>query len=392
MLYGTDHGFGTLPSGSRSPARLDRESSAVSPLAFASAPNQRGANRLLEEELRSHDLQLLRSQRDDRSGTPHSVLGSGGIAVVYHCAEPADRSFPQREVAVKIIQFNDTESRTRLLREARALAQISHPGIVPVYRLLDLGAHGLGFVMPVFPGGTLHPILEQPSWSRADRITAFGAIIATLAALDVFHGRGILHRDVKPANILLNAQRFAALGDLGFLERLPGKPAPGETLLRGHSRSRSGSEADPLDEVRLPSIRTITDDPRFTRDGRVVGTPHWMSPEQTVGRPLTPASDLYPVGVMLYWLVTGSGPFARGPHTALSLETVPETIASGKPIHPRWRAPFLGGLQCQLLMRALATNPAERFQSAYEMAQALAEAFPDRQLRPYWRRFQFHGR
>ncbi len=256
------------------------------------------------------------------------VLGEGGMATVYLATDERHH----RKVAVKVMrpELAATLGSERFLREVEIVAQLSHPHILPMY---DSGeADGLlYYVMPYVEGGTLNARLKRESQLPVDEAVRLAREVAE--ALEFAHQRGIIHRDIKPANILLQSGH-ALVADFGIARAI-------------------GQEGVAL-----------------TATGIAVGTPHYMSPEQgSGGREVDARTDVYAVGVVLYEMLAGEPPFT-GPN--------PQTIlARAMTESPRTLTATRQGLPPQLdqvVVRALAKNPADRLPSAGAFAAALASA------------------
>lgn len=247
-------------------------------------------------------------------------IGTGGMAVVY---EATDERL-HRTVAIKILHPHlgkELSASDRFLREARAAAKIDHPNVVRIY---DFGeSDSLNYIiMEYVPGTNAETLLSEKGPLPADTIISIMVEIAT--ALAQAHAQGMIHRDVKPANILLHKQGRAMLTDFGLAHRLP--------------------------------------DPRLTSENAVAGTPSFMAPEQLGGKTLSPAADIYSWGVCFYALVTGALPYRRQEfpdilsdirHGAIELDS--GLLAK----MPPW---------CyELLHRCLCANPSERISDATEL-------------------------
>ncbi len=238
-----------------------------------------------------------------------------------------------RAVAIKELPrafAADASVRARFATEARVLASLDHPHIVPVYDYIE--SEGLCLlVMEHLPGGTV--------WSRFTGTgmtvdAAAGIVLATCAALEWAHRQGVLHRDVKPENLMFSATGILKVTDFGIAKVLGGS----DTLA--------------------------------TRKGEVLGTPAYMAPEQAQGTDLTPATDVYAAGVMLYELLSGRLPFPEdGDAMAVLYRHVHE-----QPTPLGEVAPGVPDAVADVVMRALATDPAERWDSAEAFGVALAEA------------------
>ncbi len=238
-----------------------------------------------------------------------------------------------REVAIKQLPrafAADPDVRARFTAEARVLASLDHPHIVPVYDYVERDGLCL-LVMEQLPGGTL--------WSRfsADGFTppaAAAAVLASIAGLQAAHEHHILHRDVKPENLMFSASGALKVTDFGIA-----KVVGGEGTLA-------------------------------TRAGEVVGTPAYIAPEQARGAALSPATDVYAVATMFYELLSGQLPFADdGDAMALLFKHAFET-----PVPLTDVAPFVPAPLAEVVMRGLATDPTDRYPSAEAFGVAIAEA------------------
>jgi serine/threonine protein kinase len=254
-------------------------------------------------------------------------LGSGTFATVYRAVDPE----LQRDVALKVPHEGLlTEPRVvdRFLDEARALAQLRHPRIVPIYEVGSDGACYF-FVMALIEGQGLDAVIRRgpPPHRRAARIACDLA-----DALAYAHEHGIVHRDVKPANILIDHQGRANLMDFG-LARRQGSVGPG-------SPDRTGS---------------------------IVGTPAYLAPEQAhgVANDVLPAADQYSLGVVLYELLCGRPPFIGPPPLVLS------HAIQRKPPRPRSMNPEVPPTLEALCLKAMAKRPEERFTSCRALADEL---------------------
>jgi eukaryotic-like serine/threonine-protein kinase len=251
-------------------------------------------------------------------------LGAGGMAEVYRAHDPR----LGRDVALKLVRpallGRDPQALERFTREARTLARLNHPQIVAVF---DYGEHeGRPYlVLDYVAGGTLKT-LPRP----LDVQTAASLLAPIAHALAYAHGEGVIHRDVKPANILLRASQRPLLSDFGIAQ-----------LIAGDGQSN------------------------LTGSGMVVGTPQYMAPEQWHGKAV-PASDCYALGVVFYELVTGQLPFS-GTTAAVVLRRQ----ASGPPLAPRTLGVDMPAAAEQVIMRALAYDPAARFPGLASYATAL---------------------
>ncbi|HEY3701282.1 MAG TPA: serine/threonine-protein kinase, partial [Acidimicrobiales bacterium] len=258
-------------------------------------------------------------------------IGRGGVAEVY---EGLDTRL-SRPVAVKILRpryAGDDVRRRGLSAEARAAARLSHPNVATVY---DVGEDERRpcIVMELVNGGTLARRLQDPPMGQEEAVRL---IVQVLGALDAAHRAGIVHRDIKPGNILLTEDGTAKVTDFGIAKAL--EPA----------------------DIDL----TLTDE--------VMGTPRYLAPERAAGAQATVASDVWAVGVVLYEALTGRPPFDAD--TSLGLAIAAER---GDLVPPEVYRPDLSTALGAVVARALAPRPLDRFTSASEMAAAVSRAVAD---------------
>jgi len=241
-------------------------------------------------------------------------LGSGGMADVYLARDPA----LGRDVAVKMPRLRP-EALARFAVEARAVARLEHPAIVPIYEYGDSGGQPF-LVMRHMRGGSLADRLRRGPWSPAQAVPLIERIAA---ALDYAHSQGVIHRDVKPGNILFDEHGQAFLSDFG-IARL----------------------ADGIDG---------SAGPRLTAVGAVPGSPAYLSPEQARGvRDLDGRSDIYALGIVLFEMLTGAVPHPLGPVGGVA------SLAA--------RRPDLPAATQTVLARALAADRNARYGRAAELA------------------------
>ena len=245
-------------------------------------------------------------------------LGEGGMGEVY---EAWDHRL-ELAVAIKLVAPRLLASqvvRERMLNEARALARIGHSHVVRMFDVFEEEDGGLALVMELMPGGDLSGLLAQGRlpWHEVRRLT-----LQMLDGLQAVHQAGLVHRDLKPGNVLLNLAGDAKLADLGIAREMSGRMQ--------------------------------------TRTGMVLGTSEYMSPEQVRGLTVDPRSDLYSLGIVVYELATGASPYQ-----GLSDYDMQEGHVRRA---PDWtRLPDITGL-ASFLERTLAKDPADRWPSASEMA------------------------
>lgn len=246
-------------------------------------------------------------------------LAQGGMGLIYRARDP----YMQRQVVIKVLTYQhvtDEVFREFFQREAEIIAALEHPCIVPVY---DFGWYGAQpyIVMRYMAGGTLEDRLQRGELKQTEIAHVFSRVAE---ALDAAHARTVIHRDVKPSNILYDAQGEVYLADFGIAKSLALTDEAGTWL---------------------------------------VGTPAYMSPEQVLDQPLDGRSDVYAMGIMLYRILTGQLPFAAesvsslvNAHVALP---VPEMRVIRANIPAVWQ---------EVVGKALSKDPADRHASAGDFA------------------------
>ncbi|HLX58847.1 MAG TPA: serine/threonine-protein kinase [Ktedonobacteraceae bacterium] len=275
-----------------------------------------------------------------------SKLGEGGMARVYKAYHARLR----REVAIKVILAHIAEQadfKVRFEREAQLVANLQHPNIVAVYDFGDFG-NLTYLVMQYVGGGTLRDKLRGGHALDPRQATMYAFQMGN--ALHHAHLRGIVHRDVKPQNMLVssNDPNQLLLSDFGIAKLYDARHEP--TLL-----NITGS--------------ATTQDPSLTSADQIVGTAEYMSPEQINGRPVDARTDVYALGVVLFQMLTGEVPFQSTTVQGLLFQHV-----YTPPRRLRELNPYASETLENIIARAMAKAPADRFQSAEEMAQALEAA------------------
>jgi hypothetical protein len=256
----------------------------------------------------------------------HAELARGGMGIVYHALDTR----LGREVALKVMRAGvlaRPEELERFNREARAIAKLNHPHIVPLY---DVGTwEGQHFfTMELARAGSLakhRPRLQQ------DRRAAMTVLLKVTRALAQIHAQGLLHRDLKPANILMRDDETPLISDFGL-------------------------------------AKAVDVDPDLTRTGAAVGTPSYMAPEQAGSRPerIGPATDIWSLGIIGYELVCGARPFAHSDERRLI-----DAIVHDPPYSPRKARPGLDRDLETILLKCLEKDPAQRYASAEALADDL---------------------
>jgi serine/threonine protein kinase len=263
-----------------------------------------------------------------------SPIGAGGMGEVWR----AEDTRLLRQVAVKILPESlaaDPEWKERFLREARTIAQLNHPNIATIYNIEEHG-QTLFIAMELVEGEALSAMIANGAMAPAEVVR-----VATHVAdaLSEAHSKGIVHRDIKPDNILVSPRAVKVL-DFGIAKQIGG-----------------------------------TADPSLTQGGMVVGTPHYMAPEQALGRAVDTRTDIFSVGVVLYEMLTGQKPFGGAAVTEILLQ-----IVMTEPRDVAMAAPGITQALAAVVRRCMQKQAAERFQSADELRRALTNALKEERV------------
>ena len=264
-------------------------------------------------------MQLGRYRLDEQ-------VGQGGMAVVWRGFDTQLR----RVVAVKVLHPHlhaREDVRRRFDREAQAVARLHHPHILDVYDFSGLAAEPSYLVTEFIRGRTLRDFAEGTPFHPPELATA--CLLPIAEALEHAHAAGVVHRDVKPENVMVREDGVVKLTDFGIAALLD----PGE---------------------------------KFTMTGSILGSPAHLAPETIEGKPADPRSDLFSFGTILYWLSCGELPF-QAPSPAALLRA----ILDGKLTDPRAVRPAVSDGQAKIISRCLERDPARRYQTATELRQEL---------------------
>ena len=260
-----------------------------------------------------------------------SRLGAGGMGEVWR----AEDTKLLRQVAIKILPealAKDPEWKGRFLREARTVAQLNHPNIATIYSI-DQQGDTLFIAMELIEGDSLSAVISKGPMMPADAVRV---AVHVADGLSEAHVKGIVHRDIKPDNIILSP-RFVKVLDFGIAKQIGG-----------------------------------TADPGLTQGGMVIGTPHYMSPEQALGRAIDARTDIFSLGVVLYEMLSGTKPFNGEAVTEILLQ-----IVMAQPRDIGQAAYGITPALAKIVRRCMQKQPEERFQSCDELRAALAESLKE---------------
>ena len=263
----------------------------------------------------------------------HERLGRGGMATVFKAHDPSIG----RDVAIKFLHASlcqEPEYRTRFLSEARAAGGLSHPNIVTVHDVGEIEGRPY-MAMELLDGQTLSEVIAGGPPQPIRDVVVMGVQLAR--ALDYAHSRGIVHRDIKPGNIMqVNGTKTVKVTDFGI----------------AHIES-AGVE-------------------QRTRAGDVLGTPQYMSPEQAKGERLDGRSDLFSTGIVLYLMLTGQRPFKGDSLVSLAMQ-----ISNAEPKPIEQLRPEVPAAVRRIVARCLAKSPERRYRSGKELAEALTKVLTE---------------
>jgi Protein kinase domain len=256
-----------------------------------------------------------------------SELGRSGMATVYRAFDPISN----REVAIKILprdMLDNLVTRARFKREIKLIASLEHPAIVPVYDVGGEDNHQPFFVMRYMSGGSLTEMIKKGRFSLRDAALVIERIAS---ALDHAHSRGVIHRDIKPDNVLFDASNNPYISDFG--------------------------------------VAKFTESMVSSTNQEVIGTPAYISPEQALGEDVDHRADVYGLGAMLYEMLTGERPFGKDTVIGLALQHVNDPVPNVLNLRPD-----LPGEVDVIIKRAMAKNRENRYNTALELAHDLNKA------------------
>jgi len=284
----------------------------------------------------SPDLTALRRRLQQALGeefTVGALLGEGGFAAVFRVRDKA----LSRDLAVKVLDLGLTPFSSlaeRFVREARTIARLEHPHIVPIHKVGGYRNEILYIAMRCVDGPSLRQLLER--YQRLSVGDAARIARQVADALAYAHGQGVVHRDIKPDNILLDASGHVLVTDFGI--------------------AKAAYDATPA---------------QLTTEGMVVGTPQYMSPEQATGERADDRSDIYGLGIVLYQMLTGAPPF-----DGESAQQILMKQATVEPVPIRQVRNDVPEALAVVLHRMLEKDPAQRYQTAEDASQAIVHALP----------------
>jgi len=258
-----------------------------------------------------------------------SEIGHGGMATVYRARDTR----LDRWVAVKLMHPHlrgTSQARARFAREARAVAKLKHPSILEIYDYSGSDSDNAFIATELLTGPTLRAFVDRVGEVPAEVAGCIGVSLAS--ALSAAHAQGIVHRDVKPENVLLHEEHLLKLTDFGI--------------------------ADMVD----PSMSAMT------ATGQILGSPAHMAPEQVEGGQCDARTDVFALGTILYWLATGELPFTgKNPHQVL------KRVVEAAPVDPLLARPRIGRPLRDIILRCLEKDPLRRYQTADALERALRD-------------------
>jgi tetratricopeptide (TPR) repeat protein/predicted Ser/Thr protein kinase len=326
-------------------------------MAMGSPPSMEGESDIIGETRDDRQDRVTGLPADIRKIGRHSILnkiGEGGMGVVYAAYDEQ----LDRRIAIKVLTTEQpgSRARTRIMREAQAMAKLSHPNVVQVYETGEIQGH-IYLAMEFVKGGTLGDWIDAAPRTLLERLEI---VMQAGEGLQAAHEAGLIHRDFKPDNVMVGEGNRVKVLDFG--------------LARSHEDAEENLSNTMEQALPERSGNVLSDE--LTQFGAIMGTPMYMSPEQHYGLPTDVASDQFNFCVVLYEALYGERPFAGENRVALAYATRQGQIRPAPPeskVPPKWR---------EIILRGLKTEPQERWPSMRALLDELRrEAFPpDRRL------------
>ncbi|MFO0985409.1 MAG: protein kinase [Planctomycetota bacterium] len=323
---------------------------------------------------------LKQSGRDLKRLELVAEVGRGGMGLVRKAFDPDLR----RYVAVKTLQRRPNGSLVdelvanrallRMLEEAQVAGQLQHPGIVPIFELGIDAADGLYFTMPLVDGERFERVIAAAHDGHDSRrlARALTTLLKVCETVAYAHSRGVLHRDLKPQNIMVGAFGEAYVMDWGLAKVMRSPRRDGEPLAQVTSDRRDLAATEP-------------NSPMATLAGEVLGTPAYMAPEQAQGREdlVDERSDVYSVGAILYHLLSGYPPYCRRGSETNDHRAILVRVLSEAPARVDVAAAHVPAELAAICHKAMQRNPAARYQTMVELKDDVANHLEGRVVRAH---------